>query len=567
MRNEILEIVDSYKNIYTEESNELNQVIDFVKNSTNPQITDRRNYIGHLTASCLIIDSTRSEILLLEHIVLEKWLQPGGHFQTGDKTLIETALREAEEETGINKKDLLHISVHQSSTVPLDIDSHPIPENESKNEEAHFHHDFRYLFLYTGHEDIRLNPDESVGYKWVKFTELSEKVSFVKLVEKIRHFLSFEYRTKQFYDAIIKKVKTPEKYNSIVISHIIPDCIFYLKAVNKVFPIISLIPKPKSIDDEIYQRVKVDFPIIHMTREEIDSAKNSLIDIINKSEKKIIIFDIGGYFSNIQESWPKEVLEKIVLIIEDTENGHQKYENVGTQIPIFSAARSPLKDNEDFLVGQSVLFSADAILRAGGTLIQYMKCSVFGYGKIGYSIAYHLLQRGMKPNVYDINPIKRIEAYNHLCSIPSRDEIIKNSDIIFSATGNKSLDIKDFRKLKDGCFIFSVTSSDDEMELNFIKGEYEYSEVKKNIFKCSNNNNFFFLVNHGNAVNFLHNAVMGNFIHLVRSEMILAINENIKDQHNQILTISTETRNEIATIWLNIFDPENRQLSNIEYMQ
>lgn len=71
-----------------------------------------------------------------------------------------------------------------------------------------------------------------------------------------------------------------------------------------------------------------------------------------------------------------------------------------------------------------------------------------GYGKIGKSISFHLLRRGIKPNVFDINPIKRVEAYNNLCLIPTKNKIIGDSDIIFCATGNKSLDVNDFRKLR-----------------------------------------------------------------------------------------------------------------------
>ncbi len=78
--------------------------------------------------------------------------------------------------------------------------------------------------------------------------------------------------------------------------------------------------------------------------------------------------------------------------------------------------------------------------------------------------------------------------------------------------------------------------------------------------------NFFFLANNGNAVNFLHNAIMGNFIHLVRSEMILASSEKTYSSTHKIKEVSGETRTKIAQIWLDVFDPENRKLSNIEYI-
>ena len=109
--------------------------------------------------------------------------------------------------------------------------------------------------------------------------------------------------------------------------------------------------------------------------------------------------------------------------------------------------------------------------------------------------------------------------------------------------------------MKNGCYIFSVTSSDDELELEFT-GEYEKQEVRKHIFKYSNENmNYFFLANDGNAVNFIYNAVMGDFIHLVRAEMILAINGLPGYAPGKISTVPTDIRENIAESWLKVFEP------------
>ena len=51
-------------------------------------------------------------------------------------------------------------------------------------------------------------------------------------------------------------------------------------------------------------------------------------------------------------------------MVEDTENGLRRYLGAWKPpCPVFSVARSPLKDPEDYLVGQSVVFSAEALLR------------------------------------------------------------------------------------------------------------------------------------------------------------------------------------------------------------
>ena len=499
-----------YISIYKDETDRLKQFKTFIDKTESDQLFDRKNFVGHITGSAIIFDYKNSKVLLIKHIILQRWLQPGGHIEKTDASILDGVYREILEETSIAKDDLMLISPIFGKKFPIDIDSHPIPENPAKHEKQHFHHDLRYFFIYKG-EKI---TEESENLKWSDVSGLSSQVTFLKLVKKIWDLLDIDLNTRLFYENIISKARTTgENYIAVVVSHIIPDTVHYLRAIDTIFPIQTIVPKPNSINEKTYTIVQKDFKISHVCREDMaQDTGNEVIKILENTDEKILLFDIGGYFAHIHETWPVTILERIALIIEDTENGYQKYEHViedserkkqNYPFKVVSVARSPLKENEDFLVGQSVFFSADALMREDGKLIQYLKCGILGYGKIGRSIASHLLQRGVKPAVYDTNPLKRVSAFNELNRIPDRDSIIKESDILFSATGNKALKIEDFRELKNGCYIFSVTSSDDELELEFT-GEYEKQEVRKHIFKYSNENmNYFFLVNDGNAVNFI----------------------------------------------------------------
>ncbi|WP_020575842.1 NUDIX domain-containing protein [Actinopolymorpha alba] len=56
---------------------------------------------SHLTAGMIILDHDGRHTLLVLHGRINLWVQPGGHCEPGDRSLMEVAEREAREETGL----------------------------------------------------------------------------------------------------------------------------------------------------------------------------------------------------------------------------------------------------------------------------------------------------------------------------------------------------------------------------------------------------------------------------------------------------------------------------------
>ena len=54
-------------------------------------LISNQNYSGHMTASGLVI--FEDKVLLIFHNKLEKWLQPGGHLEYRDESIMEAARR------------------------------------------------------------------------------------------------------------------------------------------------------------------------------------------------------------------------------------------------------------------------------------------------------------------------------------------------------------------------------------------------------------------------------------------------------------------------------------------
>ena len=71
---------------------------------------------GHLTASAVLLDADSSHVLLTLHPRVGRWLQLGGHCEPSDSSLVEAALREAREESGIAdlwiEPEPVHLDVH-----------------------------------------------------------------------------------------------------------------------------------------------------------------------------------------------------------------------------------------------------------------------------------------------------------------------------------------------------------------------------------------------------------------------------------------------------------------------
>jgi 8-oxo-dGTP pyrophosphatase MutT (NUDIX family) len=156
------------------------QFEQFIKaNPTNCLL--RENLTGHLTASAWVIDSeTRRHALLVKHVKLQRWLQPGGHAD-GDPDLIEVACKELQEETGIIAKPI--------SNQIFDLDTHAIPWH--KDVPPHLHFDVRFLFTVSIKTPLTLS-DESHELRWVEVNKLAEygvDQSVLRLGEKSLDYL------------------------------------------------------------------------------------------------------------------------------------------------------------------------------------------------------------------------------------------------------------------------------------------------------------------------------------------------------------------------------------------
>jgi len=157
----------------------------FLATTKAADLYHRRNFNGHLTASAFILSADGKNVLLLHHKSLNRWLQPGGHIDATDNSILDAAYREVVEETGIAKKHLRLLCIESDVNVPFDIDSHIIPANPKKNEAEHVHHDFRFLLQIVDDTEIQIRKAESNDFRWISLNDLLEIEDHRRVAEKI----------------------------------------------------------------------------------------------------------------------------------------------------------------------------------------------------------------------------------------------------------------------------------------------------------------------------------------------------------------------------------------------
>ncbi len=131
----LLRDLESHEPSGREEAGSLAAMLDFVRGARDPM--SREASTSHVTGSAVIVRRGGGAFLLIHHRKLERWLQPGGHVDPEDASVLETALREAREETGASDVEAI------PGEGILEVDVHPIPARDGRP--GHIHYDVRYL--------------------------------------------------------------------------------------------------------------------------------------------------------------------------------------------------------------------------------------------------------------------------------------------------------------------------------------------------------------------------------------------------------------------------------------
>ncbi len=157
----LLDLLEKYIPTDKNELKMRNETIEFVK--ANEDCFKRELLIGHVTGSAWIVNDARTHVLMMHHRKLNQWFQPGGHCD-GDSDVLNVALKEANEETGLQNLRVVNGEIY-------DIDVHLIPERKSVP--VHYHYDIRFLVEADMNEQLTVT-EESNDLAWVSLEKIAE---------------------------------------------------------------------------------------------------------------------------------------------------------------------------------------------------------------------------------------------------------------------------------------------------------------------------------------------------------------------------------------------------------
>ena len=171
------EQIEKYIPFNEQEQIDKEQFLEFI--NTFDDVLTRNNVFGHFTASAFVVNKDRTKMVVVYHIINDGWAYPGGHAD-GIDDLLSVAVREVEEETGLEAK-VLDENIFA-------INSNPVIGHVKRGKYVSTHTHFDCVYIMEADDKIPLvyREDESKGVKWVDFKDAYDETfcEFIRPVHK-----------------------------------------------------------------------------------------------------------------------------------------------------------------------------------------------------------------------------------------------------------------------------------------------------------------------------------------------------------------------------------------------
>lgn len=165
---EIRAVVADYLDRHPEEAVLLEEALQQL--NAGAGLASRHTLPMHVTVGALVL--RKDEVLLVEHLAYGIWLQPSGHLEPTDVSLIDAAVQELTEESGIDS-----VQIRSASPLPVYVEYGRVPARPEKNEPEHFHLDIGFAFTAAAGTQVgRAQQSEVAGAAWYPLAQTERLV-------------------------------------------------------------------------------------------------------------------------------------------------------------------------------------------------------------------------------------------------------------------------------------------------------------------------------------------------------------------------------------------------------
>ena len=176
------EKIEKYIPYNEQEKNDKKIILQYLEQFDN--ILTRENEFAHFTASSWVLNKEKTKVLMIYHNIYQSWAWTGGHTD-GESDLLQTAIRELREETGVQNVKILDDNIFSLEVIC--VNGHV---KKGKYVSSHVHLNLTYLLEVDENEKLQIKEDENSNVRWIPIEEIPKKVNEKWIEENIYHKLN-----------------------------------------------------------------------------------------------------------------------------------------------------------------------------------------------------------------------------------------------------------------------------------------------------------------------------------------------------------------------------------------
>ena len=189
---ELKEKIEKYQPYNEQEAKDKQTMLKYI--DTFEDVLTRNNEFGHFTASAWTLNQERTKVLMVYHNIYQSWAWTGGHAD-GESNLLEVAIRELKEETGVKNVKVLNDNIFSLEIIC--VNGHV---KRGKYISLHQHLNLTYLLEVDEKEILKMKEDENSGVKWINLEDVEKASNEKWMIENVYQKLNNKLKNMKYIE-------------------------------------------------------------------------------------------------------------------------------------------------------------------------------------------------------------------------------------------------------------------------------------------------------------------------------------------------------------------------------